>query len=116
MPIATYVMNTVDAAVMRSIEATLSDVLPQGGEAFLFGSRARGDARADSDWDVLILLNKTKIEADDYDMVSFPLVELGWSLNQCVSPVLYTCNAWRQCRATPFHQNVNREAIPLCHA
>ncbi len=27
-------------------------------EVFLFGSRARGDFRKDSDWDFLILLNR----------------------------------------------------------
>ncbi len=28
-----------------------------GAEAYLFGSRARGDYRQDSDWDVLILVD-----------------------------------------------------------
>ena len=59
---------------------------------FLYGSQARDEARPDSDWDILILLDKLKIEVEDYDNVSYPLVELGWSLNECVSPVLYTLN------------------------
>ena len=29
-------------------------------EAFLFGSRARGDYRKDSDWDILILIDSNK--------------------------------------------------------
>jgi predicted nucleotidyltransferase len=28
-------------------------------EVWLFGSRARGDSRPDSDWDFLVLTNKT---------------------------------------------------------
>jgi predicted nucleotidyltransferase len=30
-------------------------------EIFLFGSRARGDNRKDSDWDVLILIDNNKV-------------------------------------------------------
>ena len=30
-------------------------------EVFLFGSRARGDNRKDSDWDILILINNSNV-------------------------------------------------------
>ena len=33
----------------------------------LFGSQARGDAREDSDWDILILIDKERINNDDFD-------------------------------------------------
>ena len=33
-----------------------------GAKVILFGSQARGDAKEDSDWDILILLNKDKVE------------------------------------------------------
>ena len=43
-----------------------------------------------------------KIESADYDNVSYPLVELGWSLNECISPVLYTFKDWVKQHFTPF--------------
>ena len=55
--------------ILQSITERLWEVLPKGAHAILYGSRAGGDA--------LILLNKPKIEAADYDNVSYPLVELG---------------------------------------
>ena len=70
-------------------------------------------ARHDSDWDVLILLDKPKIESADYDNVSYPLVELGWSLNECISPVLYTFKDWVKQHFTPFYHNVKDEGIQL---
>ena len=80
---------------------------------FLYGSQARDEARPDSDWDILILLDKLKIEVEDYDNVSYPLVELGWSLNECVSPVLYTLKDLTRYHFSPFVHNVIDEWIRL---
>ena len=55
--------------VIESIKQTLHQHLPAGGHALLFGSQARGDAHANSDWDILIILNKDKLLPDDYDNV-----------------------------------------------
>ena len=101
------------ADVLIKLKETLRDVLPVGAHAYLYGSQARGNASLDSDWDVLILLDKQKIEAEDYDNVSYPLVELGWSLNECISPVLYTMKDWVKYRFTPFVHNVKYEGILL---
>lgn len=101
------------ADVLIKLKETLRNVLPVGAHAYLYGSQARGNASLDSDWDVLILLDKQKIEAEDYDNVSFPLVELGWSLNECISPVLYTMKDWVKYRFTPFVHNVKNEGILL---
>ena len=101
------------ADVLIKLKETLRDVLPVGAHAYLYGSQARGNASLDSDWDVLILLDKQKIEAEDYDNVSYPLVELGWSLNECISPVLYTMKDWVKYRFTPIVHNVKNEGILL---
>ena len=36
--------------IIQGIRQIASQVLPEGADAILFGSRARGDARGDSDW------------------------------------------------------------------
>lgn len=99
--------------VFYQLKKTLQNILPPGSHAYLFGSQARGDARIDSDWDILILLDKPKIEAEDYDNLSYPLVELGWSINECISPVLYTVKDWMKYHFTPFFHNVKDEGILL---
>ena len=52
--------------VIDKIRLIGKDSIPEGGRMFLFGSQARGDAHEDSDWDILILLNKSRIENKDF--------------------------------------------------
>ena len=63
--------------IIHSIRETVRQVMPSGSRVILFGSQARGDAHHESDWDILILLNKDKVELDDHDYISYPFFELG---------------------------------------
>ena len=87
--------------------------LPQDGRLVLYGSQARGTANESSDWDLLIILDKPKIEQSDYDNVSFPFTALGWDLGQLISSVLYTKDEWDNNSFTPFYKNVQQDAIYL---
>ena len=99
--------------VLDSIKRSLAEHLPKEGRALLFGSQARGDAQVDSDWDILILLNKEKLEPSDYDEVSFPLTMLGWDLGEGINPIMYTMKEWAASCITPFYKNVEQEGIEL---
>ncbi len=99
--------------VFDSIKQTLAKHLPVGGRALLFGSQARGEAHSESDWDILIILNKDRLLPIDYDNVTYPLTELGWDLGERINPIMYTAKEWEASRITPFYQNVNKDAIVL---
>ena len=53
-------MSTDDKTILK-IKDIAKSAIPSGSKAILYGSRARGDARNDSDWDFLILLDKDKL-------------------------------------------------------
>ncbi len=40
--------------VIESIRQVANSVLPKGSELYLYGSRARGDYRDDSDWSAVV--------------------------------------------------------------
>ena len=53
--------------IINRIKQTAANVLPKGSTLYLYGSRARGDYHEDSDWDLLLLLDKQKLEYEDFD-------------------------------------------------
>ena len=86
--------------------------MPAGSSLLLYGPRAPGDAREGSDWDLLILLDKPRLEADDYG-VAYPFRELGWSVGEEINPSVYTKNQWEAWKYQPYHKNVERDKIVL---
>ena len=99
--------------VADGIGKILREATPRKGRAILFGSRARGDARQDSDWDILILLDKDRITADDMDEISYPIREFGWQIDKMINPIMYTNKEWNAKSFTPFYKNVMKEGVVL---
>lgn len=100
--------------IVKAISEKAHAIVPPGSEIILFGSRARGDARPDSDWDVLIVLNKDgRVTGDDIDNYSYPLREMGWDFDQDINTILYTRNQWKKESFTPFYKNVEEDGIRL---
>ena len=53
----TTVLSASDKAFLREVAAKIRAVEP-GAELLLYGSRGRGDAREDSDWDILAIVDR----------------------------------------------------------
>ena len=104
---------TRDSRVINSIKKTLLLSLPKNAMAMLYGSQARGDFRADSDWDILIVLDKDILTPEDYDTVTYPLTKLGWDIGAEINPIMYTKREWEASRITPFYNNVMKDAVVL---
>ena len=105
-------MNADNKTIAKIIDVAKSSV-STGSQAILYGSRARGDARMNSDWDILILLDKDNLTQSDYDTVSYPFVLLGCDLGAEINPILYTKKEWESYSFTPFYENVKRDGINI---
>ena len=105
-------MTAEEREIIKMIRETGQKVVPSGGHVWLYGSHARGDAHKGSDWDILILLNKPKLEASDYG-VAYPFRELGWSIGEEISPTLYAKRQWDTWTYLPFYKNVEKDKVVL---
>jgi uncharacterized protein len=82
-------------------------------EVILYGSRARGDERPDSDWDILIL---THSAADLITERKFrnKLYDLELETGEALSLFVFSRSDWQnKQRITPFYHHVSREGIRL---
>jgi len=83
-------------------------------KVILYGSEARGDARPESDIDLLILLNKEKVTYSDQIRLSGPLYDLELSSGVLISPMIISRKSWENRPfKTPFFVNVMNEGILL---
>lgn len=80
----------------------------------LFGSQARNDAKEDSDWDVLVLVDKNTLDEADHERYAYPFWMLGWQTGAMIHPVIYTLSDWKRRKGTPFYDNVETDGILLC--
>lgn len=101
--------------IIQGMKDLAQRILPAGAEAILFGSRARGDARQDSDWDILILIGGTRASGEDFERYAYPFVDYGWSVGEQINPLIYSFADWKKRSISPFYKNVQSEGISLCH-
>ncbi|MDE6409344.1 MAG: nucleotidyltransferase domain-containing protein [Muribaculaceae bacterium] len=100
--------------ILSALRDCARRMFPNGeGKAFLFGSRARGDASDSSDWDVLVVTEDTMHTSDDFSNYAFPYAELGWHLGEQITPIHYSRSEWESESHTAFYQNVINSAILL---
>jgi len=103
-------MNT---QIFEQIRQLKREIMPNE-RVILFGSQARGDARPDSDWDLLILLNKDKKNSDqDFDKYSWPFTEMGWDYGAHISPLIYTKKEWEERKPSLFYKFVEQDGIEI---
>jgi len=98
--------------IFKEIQALKRQLLPNE-RVILFGSQARGDAREDSDWDLLVLLNKEKRNfIEDYDNYAYPFADLGLKYNALINAKIYTTKDW-ETHPSVFRCNVEQDGIEI---
>jgi uncharacterized protein len=78
---------------------------------YLYGSRLKGTAKSESDWDLLILLNRDHVSSEVEKAITYPLFDLEFDTGEVISPMIYSEKEWNsKYHITPFYKSVMREA------
>lgn len=102
-----------DAAFLARCRDAVQEVAP-GATVILYGSRARGTAEPESDYDLLVLVEgplSRKLE----DQIGDRLYALELESGTVLSLLVYEKHTWDTplCKAMPLHRNVDQEGILL---
>jgi predicted nucleotidyltransferase len=83
-------------------------------EIILFGSRARSQQTNDSDWDILILLNKTEVSRKLEKEYRDEIYTIELAIGEPISTFVFSKTDW-ECihQFTPLYQNIKRDGISL---
>ena len=86
--------------------------MPKGSRVVLYGSRARGDHRQDSDWDIHIIVpGQESLTLQEIDDFAYPLEMVGWDFEEYISTCVYSDHDWNLRKNLPFYQNVEKDKI-----
>ena len=83
-------------------------------EVYLYGSRARGDNHKDSDWDILVISSKDKVNFDVESDLKDPIFDIELESGEIISLLVYSKSDWRKKRSiSPLFANVIKEGIKI---
>ena len=99
--------------LLKQVKEGVLEIEPTA-EVILYGSRARGDSVAESDWDFLVLVDGP-VDDDRVDRIRHRLYEIEWESGQVLSSIVRSREQWdsQPLSDTPFHRNVELEGIVL---
>lgn len=105
-------MKIKDSNIAKRIRDSIKTIDPKA-QVIIFGSRARGDATDDSDWDILILTNYlVSIEIER----SFRnnLFDLEIETGEVFSTFVYQKHIWNtRHKITPLYRNIKKEGVRI---
>ena len=100
-----------DEQFLQAVKKQVCEVDPQA-EVWLFGSRARGDAREDSDWDFLVFTNNDLSGGRRWQF-SDRLFDIQLESGRMISTLVWPQQQRRRYEVTDLYQNVMDEGRRL---
>jgi len=105
-------MKSKKSEILSKIKEYVKEIDAQS-EVILFGSRARGEEKENSDWDILILTpSATDLKGEQ--KYRHKLFELELEYGQAFSTFVYSKSEWNnKYKVTPLYWNIQQEGIRI---
>jgi predicted nucleotidyltransferase len=99
--------------LLEQIKKAVRELEP-AADIILYGSRSRGDAVSESDWDFLVLVDGA-LSDERTDRIRHRLYEVEWESGEVISSIVRNREEWdsRLYQTMPFRQRVEQEGIRL---
>ncbi len=105
-------MKREDSYIAKRIRNCIDPIDPKA-KVIIFGSRARGDAKEESDWDILILTD-FPVTYEIERSFRNNLFDLEIETGEVFSTFVYQNHIWEnRHKVTPLYQNIKREGINI---
>lgn len=104
-------MTVPNDKLLELVKARVLQLDP-AAEVILYGSQARGEAHAESDWDFLILLSIAATEPIKRQ-IRDALFEVELETDEVISTIIKNKEAWEALKITPLYQNIEAEGIAV---
>ncbi len=105
--------TTTEEDLLKRVKAAIKALVPEA-EIILYGSRARGTARFDSDWDFLILLPDTVNKALEM-RIKDALYDIELDTGMVLSSIVRSKKEWSSSRyrVMPLHKEIEKDGIAI---
>ena len=102
-------LNDEERALLKRCSDIIRDIEPSA-ELILYGSRARGDAEPESDYDLLILIDG-EANFKKEELICRKIYPIELETGKALTAIVYNRQLWNGSlyRAMPFHKNIERD-------
>jgi len=99
--------------LIEQVKKAVNEIEPDA-EIILYGSRSRGDSSAESDWDLLILIDGT-INDERIDRIRYRLYQIEWNSGEVLSSIIRNRKEWHSFPYTsmPLYHKIENEGVLL---
>lgn len=84
--------------------------IDETAEVILFGSRARGDFDADSDWDFLILIDE-EVTSEKEELIRDALYDIELASGEVITSIIEEKSEWDKYEKTLIYKNIEEQGI-----
>jgi len=104
-------MSTRERHIFQLITRRIKE-LDSEAEVILYGSHARGEALKDSDWDILVLLNKDSVTLETEQQFRHHLLDVELQIGEAISVFVRAKSEWEtKYKITPLYKSIRLEGV-----